>query len=115
MLIPKSLPLSKVIILSAIVLIALGFTSYFVYENLLKDKITSTIENSFVKSRDQLFDKPVVLPDVQDFDAKFFDNQVIEQLQNYGPLPAIIDPDNIGRDNPFAPLFIKSVSKTIKK
>ncbi|MFA4936793.1 MAG: hypothetical protein WC575_00660 [Patescibacteria group bacterium] len=110
MLIPKSLPLKKVIILSIVLIVALGLAGYFIYENFLKDKVVSTLESGF-RSKQQLFEQPVVLPEVQDFDANFFNNELIIELQNYGPLPVIVDDNTQGRDNPFAPLSTQGSTK----
>ncbi len=109
MLVPKSLSFPKVITLSIILIVAVGFGSYLVYENFLKEKVT-TLEINF-KTKETLFDKPLLLPEAQDFDANFFNNEMIIKLQNYGPLPVIVDNEALGRDNPFTPLFIKGVTK----
>lgn len=103
MLVAKGLSKNKIAILASIIVIALVGAGYLLYTTYFKDKIN--IDIPFVKSASsELFGPEVFLPNLDTFDANFFDDHDIKQLNNVGQLPITVE--NTGRVNPFAPLII---------
>lgn len=103
MLVPKSLPLAKVLTLLAIVMVAVAVSGYLIYYNFYAESsISNTVAEVITKSggRDELFSQPVRLPRVTGFNADFFSDPVISILKSYGQVPTTIP----GKADPFAPL-----------
>ncbi len=102
MLVPKSLPKSKLFILIFLVVLTLGFTIYLVYTKIFVPK--GILVFSFTpKIQIELYEGDVRLPDAKGFDTNFFEREGIRDFKNYANLPVV--PKTPGSINPFIPLI----------
>jgi hypothetical protein len=111
MLVPRSLSRSKILILVAVLILAVGGGFYLTFTHLLSSP-GSTANTTKIKISGGFgpeLETALSLPDPATvFNPTWFDESLMQQLQNDGTLPVKVGQS--GKADPFAPL-----SSTLKK
>jgi len=104
MLVAKALPPAKTMILIGVLLVALLGIFYLMYNYFLKDFLKS--EN--ITTSTEVIGSDFNLPQEKLFNDKFFEQEEVKGLQNFGPLPLTVQ--TITKTDPFAPLITPTVN-----
>lgn len=105
MLVPRSLSRSKILVLVAVLILAVGGGLYLTFTYLLSasGSITGTVVSKFSSGFGPELEQALYLPEPATvFNSTWFDESLMKQLQNDGTLPVKVGQS--GKADPFAPL-----------
>lgn len=111
MLIPRSLSRSKILILVIVLILIVGGGLYLTFTHLLSSpgSTANTVKLKFTSDFGPELEAALSLPEPATvFNPAWFDESLMNQLQNDGTLPVKVGPP--GKADPFAPL-----TSTLKK